>query len=204
MENVVMITFDVEAQAYQAFSQLKNDSVNSAYTILQMAVIKNEDGKTVPADGFDSGIDSTDDTWTGGLIGSVVGILGGPLGVLLGASIGLLTGSIMDANDADDNSSLILYGSQALGEGKTAIVALVQENDEKAFDLRLADYQCTITRWDAGEIADEVEQAEQEQKQLAKEAREKLRAQKKADREKERAEKRAAIHQKFEDLKARL
>ena len=46
MENVVMITFDVEAQAYQAFSQLKNDSVNSAYTILQMAVIKNEDGKT--------------------------------------------------------------------------------------------------------------------------------------------------------------
>ena len=166
MENVIMITFDVEAQAYQAFSQLKNDSVNSAYTILQMAVIKNEDGKIVPADGFDSGIDSTDDTWTGGLIGSVVGILGGPLGVLLGASIGLLTGSIMDANDADDNSSLILYGSQALGEGKTAIVALVQENDEKAFDLRLADYQCTITRWDAGEIADEVEQAEQEQKQL--------------------------------------
>lgn len=87
---------------------------------------------------------------------------------------------------------------------KTAIVALVQENDEKAFDLRLADYQCTITRWDAGEIADEVEQAEQEQKQLAKEAREKLRAQKKADREKERAEKRTAIHQKFEDFKARL
>ena len=63
MENVVMITFDVEAQAYQAFSQLKNDSVNSAYTILQMAVIKNGDGKIVPVDGFDSGIDSTDDTW---------------------------------------------------------------------------------------------------------------------------------------------
>ena len=34
--------------------------------------------------------------------------------------------------------------------------------------------------------------------------RETLRAQKKADREKERAEKRAAIHQKFEDFKARL
>ena len=51
MENVIMITFDVEAQAYQAFSQLKNDSVNSAYTILQMAVIKNEDGKIVPVDG---------------------------------------------------------------------------------------------------------------------------------------------------------
>ena len=92
MENVVMITFDVEAQAYQAFSQLKNDSVNSAYTILQMAVIKNGDGKIVPVDGFDSGIDSTDDTWTGGLIGSAVGILGRPLAVLLGASMPMLWG----------------------------------------------------------------------------------------------------------------
>ena len=74
-----MITFDVEAQAYQAFSQLKNDSVNSASTILQMAVIKNGTARSSPVDGFDSGIDSTDDTWTGGLIGSAVGILGGLL-----------------------------------------------------------------------------------------------------------------------------
>lgn len=129
-----------------------------------------------------------------------MGILGGPLGVLLGASIGLLTGSIMDANDADDNSSLILYGSQALGEGKTAIVALVQENDEKAFDLR-GRLPVHLPRM-AGEIADEVEQAEQEQKQLAKEAREKLRAQKKADREKERAEKRTAHPPKVRGLQS--
>lgn len=204
MENVIMVTFEKEAQAYEAFSQLKNDSVNSAYTILQMAVLKNEDGKIVPTDTFDSGIDSSDDTWTGGLIGSIVGILGGPLGVLLGASVGFLAGSIIDSSDVDDDSSLILYGSQALGDGKTAIVALVQETDEKAFDLRLDGYRCHIVRWDAGAIADEVEQAQEQQKQMAREAREKLRAQKKADREKERAEKRAAIHQKFEDFKARL
>lgn len=39
VENVIIVTFDVEPQAYEAFSQLKNDSVNSAYTILQMAVL---------------------------------------------------------------------------------------------------------------------------------------------------------------------
>lgn len=39
VENVIMVTFDMEPQAYEASSQLKNDSVNSAYTILQMAVL---------------------------------------------------------------------------------------------------------------------------------------------------------------------
>lgn len=201
MENVIMVTFDVESQAYQAFSQLKNDSVNSAYSILQMAVIKEEGGKITAKDSFDSGIDSTDDTWKGGLIGGLVGILGGPFGVLLGASFGLLAGSIMDSNDVADNSSMLLYSSKELKDGKTAIIALVQETDEKAFDLRLQSYDCTITRWDAAEIADDVEQAEQEQKQLAKEAREKVRAQKKADREKAREEKRQAIRKKFDDMK---
>lgn len=204
MENVIMVTFDVESQAYQAFSQLKNDSVNSAYTILQMAVLKNENGRITAADGFDSGVDSADNTLVGGLIGSVVGILGGPIGVLLGASIGLLTGSIVDANDSDDNSSLVMYSSQALADGKTAIVALVQETDEQAFDLRLQNYDCLIVRWDAAEVADEVEQAEQTQKQLAREAREKLRAQKKAERKQQIEEKRQAIHQKFDDFKARF
>ena len=105
-----------------------------------MAVIKSGDGEVSPRrpasiPARSTGLPAT--TWTGGLIGSVVGILGGPLGVLLGASIGLLTGSIMDANDADDDSTLILYGEPPrCGEGKTAIVALVQESDEKAFDLR--------------------------------------------------------------------
>ena len=52
------------------------------------------------------------------------------------------------------------YGEKLSDRGPLA------QDEQKALDLRLADYQCTITRWDAGEIADEVEQAEQEQKQL--------------------------------------
>ncbi|MEE0705312.1 MAG: hypothetical protein UCH28_02885 [Adlercreutzia sp.] len=117
MENVVMVTFDVESQAYQAFSQLKNDSVNSAYTILQMAVLKNENGRVVAVDGFDSETDAATNTLVGGLLGSVLGILGGPLGVLLCGGVGLIAGSIVDASDADDDSTLLEYVSQTLGAG---------------------------------------------------------------------------------------
>ncbi len=200
MENVIMVTFPVQSQAYQAFSQIKNDSVNSAYTVLQMAVIKNEDGKISAVDGFDSGVDSSNDTVTGGLVGSIIGILGGPWGVLLGFSIGLLAGSIMDTNDVSDNSSLIEYASQELQSGQTAIIALVQESDEAAFDLRLHGFDCKIKRFDAAVIADEVEQAEASQKQLAKDAREKLREQKRADRKKEIEDKRAEIRKKFDEI----
>ncbi len=204
MENVIMITFDVESQAFQAFSELKNDSINSAFTILQMGVIKNENGQVICMDGFDSGADTSDNTLIGGLVGSVIGILGGPLGVLLGGSIGLLAGSIADSNDADDNSSLIEYASRALGQGCTAIMALVQEGNPQAFDLRLQDFACTITRWDAAEISEEVEQARNIQKQLAKEAKEKLRAEKKAERTQSFEAKRAEIRAKFDDLKSRM
>lgn len=204
MENVVMVTFDVESQAYQAFSQLKNDSVNSAYTILQMAVLKNENGRVVAVDGFDSETDAATNTLVGGLLGSVLGILGGPLGVLLCGGVGLIAGSIVDASDADDESTLLEYVSQTLGAGQTAIIALVQETDEAAFNLRLQDYDCVIMRWDAAEVADEVEQERQVQKQLAKQAKEELRAQKKADRKQEIEEKRQAIRQKFDDFKQRL
>lgn len=199
MENVTMITFDVESEAFQAFSELKNDSVNSAYTILQMAVLENQDGKIVAKDGFDSGSDSTNMLW-GTLIGGLIGILAGPLGVLLGGSLGLLAGSIVDASNVEDDSSMIDYASDQLAKGKAAIVALVQEEDTKAFDLRLHDYQCSIKRWDAAEISEEVEHAEEVQRQLAKEAKEKMREQRREERKKRVEEKRTEIRQKFDEF----
>ena len=104
MEYVTMVTFPVESQAYEAFSHLKNKPVTSSYTILQMVIVKNIDGNVVPKDGFDSGQDTTDDTWMGGLLGAAVGILGGPIGILLGGGVGLLAGSLVDESDAADNT----------------------------------------------------------------------------------------------------
>lgn len=141
-----------------------------------MVIVKNTDGNIVPKDGFDSGQDTTDDTWMGGLLGAAVGILGGPIGILLGGGVGLLAGSLVDESDAADNTSLLTYSSRSLLPGQTALIALVQEDDSADFDMQFDGMDCAVMHWDAAEIADEVDQADQIQKELAKEAREKLRA----------------------------
>ena len=204
MEYVTMVTFPVESQAYEAFSHLKNKPVTSSYTILQMVIVKNVDGNVVPKDGFDSGQDTTDDTWMGGLLGAAVGILGGPIGILLGGGVGLLAGSLVDESDAADNTSLLAYSSRSLLPGQTALIALVQEDDSADFDMQFEGMDCAVMHWDAAEIADEVDQADQIQRELAKEARDKLRAQRKADRHEAVEKKRAEIKQKFEDFKKSL
>ena len=201
MENVALVVFEVESEAYQAFSELKNDAVNSAYTILQIAVVKNRDGRIITTDGFDSGTDSTDDTFKGGLIGLLVGILGGPLGVILGGATGALIGNIEDTRDVNKNASLLEYISTQLTPDETGLVILIQENDESALNLRLSKYDDTIVRFDAAKIADEVEQQEAIDKELRREAKERLKAQRKADRTAAIAAKRDQLQGDFDHVK---
>ena len=174
-ENVVMITFDVESQAYEAFTNLKTDAVSDSYTLIEAAVIKNENGQVTPQDAFDTGATFKDDTLKGGLIGAAVGILGGPFGILLGGLAGMMLGNDMDIEDAIDNGSLVEYVGANLGKDKVAIVALVVENEPNAFDQFFSGYSVKIMRWSADEVAQEIEQAEELQKQMAKEARKRLR-----------------------------
>ena len=201
MENVALVVCEVESEAYQAFSELKNDAVNSAYTILQIAVVKNRDGRIITTDGFDSGTDSTDDTFKGGLIGLLVGILGGPLGVILGGATGALIGNIKDTRDVNKNASLLEYISTQLTPDETGLVILIQENDESALNLRLSKYDDTIVRFDAAKIADEVEQQEAIDKELRREAKERLKAQRKADRTAAIAAKRDQLQGDFDHVK---
>lgn len=180
MEHLVLAVFEKESETYQAFSQLKNDSVNSAYSIIQMAVVAKQEGAVIAKDSYDSGIDSTDDTWKGGLIGLVVGILGGPLGVLLGGATGALIGSAMDASDTSQNSNLLLFISDALTEGQTGLVFLVDETDPSALNLRLDQYNDVVTRWDADQVAADLKQAQEVQENLRREARKQMKEQKRA------------------------
>ena len=181
MRNVVLVVFEESAKTYEAFSALKNDSVNSAYTIYQMAILQKQDGRIVVKDSFDSGIDTTDDTWKGGLIGTVVGILGGPLGILLGGAAGALIGNAKDMSDANENSGLLLTASDDLAEGQTGLVMLVDETDPAALDLRLKQYDVRIWRWDADDIQQQIEHSQEVEAELQTQARQQLRAQKRQD-----------------------
>ncbi len=173
-ENVVLAAYRVESEAYQALSGLKR-AENANYTVYQAMIVKKEDGKLNVKDGFVRNAVTDDDTWMGGLIGSLVGVLGGPLGVLLGGSVGMLIGGAVDAGDMADKVSLLEKAGDSIPEGQTAIILLAQEEYETALTARLNEFDVDITRLDAAEVAAELEHARELERQMAKEAREKLR-----------------------------
>ena len=175
-ENVILANYKVESEAYQALSELKRDTANANYTISQAMIVKRENGKLNVMDGFVNGITTGDDTWMGGLLGGLIGILGGPIGVLLGGSVGMLVGGAVDAGEMAGDTSLLEKAGDSIAEGETAIILLAQEEYETALTAKLNDFDVSITRLDAAEVAAEVEHAKEVERQMAKETREKLRA----------------------------
>ena len=177
-ENLVLVNYKVESEAYQALSELKRDTANANYTISQAVIVKKENGQLNTMDGFINGKDANDDTVTGSLIGGLVGILGGPIGILLGGSVGMLIGGAVDASGIVKDASLLEKAGDSIAEGETAIILLAQEEYETALTAKLNDFDVTITRFDAAEVAAEVEHAREVERQMAKETREKLREEK--------------------------
>ena len=175
-ENVVLANYKVESEAYQALSELKRDTANANYTISQAMIVKRENGKLNVMDGFVNGITTGDDTWMGGLLGGLIGILGGAIGVLLGGSVGMLVGGAVDAGEMAGDTSLLEKAGDSIADGETAIILLAQEEYETALTAKLNDFDVSITRLDAAEVAAEVEHAKEVERQMAKETREKLRA----------------------------
>ena len=145
-ENLVLVNYKVESEAYQALSELKRDTANANYTISQAVIVKRENGQLNTMDGFINGKDANDDTVTGSLIGGLVGILGGPIGILLGGSVGMLIGGAVDASGLVKDASLLEKAGDSIAEGETAIILLAQEEYETALTAKLNDFDVTITR----------------------------------------------------------
>jgi len=193
MYNIVAAIFEVESEGYQALTTLAKTPILNDTTVLQMALVKRDNGFLKICDSFDSGIHSTNDTLIGGLVGSVIGMLGGPIGMLLMGSYGALAGSLVDAGDSAGNASLIEKVAEKLLDGEMAMIALVDETNEAELDNALAAYKVTIARFDAVVIAEEVEEAQKIQKEMARQTRRQLRE----ARKQERKEKREARRDKF-------
>ncbi len=177
-ENLVLVDYKVESEAYQALSGLRRESRTSNYTISEAMIVKKENDRLNVMDSFINSESAGDDTVAGGLIGSLIGVLGGPLGILLGGSMGMLIGGAVDAGDMAGNASLIEKAGDSILDGETAVILLVQEENETALTAKLNEFQVSIIRFDAAEVAAEIEHAQQVERQMAREAREKLRAEK--------------------------
>lgn len=176
MQNIVAVLFDVESEGYQAITNLKKDPRHENYAILQMALVKKEGGRITILDNYDSGIDTKDDMAKGGIIGGLLGILGGPVGVLLMGAYGALAGGLLDIGDALSDSTLIGAVGSKLGDGTTALVALVNEENESVLDTILqSQFKVEIYRYDAAVIAAEVDEAAEMSLELQRQALMKLR-----------------------------
>lgn len=162
-ENVIIVICKVPSEAYQMLSMLRRNPDNESFAISQAAVVKKDAGHLSLEDGFIAGNPADDRGWTGGLIGSLVGLLAGPLGVLLGGSVGSLIGDSMDAKELAEKSELLEKASECLVDGETALLLMAKEEDETALTAMLKDFQITITRIDAAEIASEIEYAEKQE-----------------------------------------
>ena len=204
MDNIIMAVFPVESEAYQAFSELKRDPSGAEYIVSQAVLVK-KDGKDLKTcDSFDSGLETADDTLCGSLIGTCVGILGGPIGMLLGMSLGGLTGAVVDSGDMMENASLLENISGKLNDQAVAILALTREESSAAVDSKFTKYNAQINRYDAAAVQDEIQAADEAQRQLARQARISLRAEKSEERKAQVAQVRQKIKKEFDELKDKL
>ena len=185
--NVVVAVFEVESEAFQAFTELRTKITGAGYTAAEAALLRNKEGRIDMVDGYTLGPVAGDDTAMGIMIGSLVGILGGPIGVILGASIGGLAGSASGTDRAVDSVNAVAVVADKLYEGETAIVALVQE-EEPAFDVVFSGYKTTIIRYDAADIAADVEELRKLEEQVSAEVADQMKAERKADRAERKAE----------------
>lgn len=180
MENVIVTIFKTESEAYQAFTELKFFKQSERTKIAQIALVKNAAGYIVEKDRFDFEDSTTNKALEGGLIGGLVGFLAGPLGLVLGYSAGSLYG--LAAGDAVDTAEagLIDVVAKKLLAGETAVIALVQENDEYVLDNYFAKYDTQILRWDIATVATEIEAAAKVEANLQNQAKAQLKVERKA------------------------
>ena len=178
-KNVIVAVFKVESEGYQALSELRQEAGAETYLVSAAALVKKEKDACFYLDGFDTGVQTTNDTMIGGLIGMTIGILGGPLGMLLGGSYGALVGSTVDAGEAMFGASMLDQIADKLDDGMVALVALTEEENEEALDAKLSVYDTIIARFDAEAVAEEVDRAYEKQAEMARQARMELRKEQK-------------------------
>lgn len=171
--------------------------MGEGYVAPEAALIKNVDNSIEVLDAFSA--EAVDGGLTAGIvIGSLVGVLGGPIGIILGAAMGAQVGSISDAGRALDIYSAVAVVASKIYEGEIAIVALVGE-EEPAFDAVFANFKTTTIRFDAADIADDVERLYELEAEISEQVVQEVKADRKAAREDRHTERRAKIKSQLEE-----
>ena len=203
-QNIIVGLFEVESEAFQAMTELKQYSGSEVSYLTAAALVKKENGSLKVLDSFDTGAHTTDDMAIGGLVGALIGVLGGPIGVLLGGSYGMLVGSVVDTDDALQGVSMLEQTALKMEEGEVAVIGLAFEENEELLDEKFGKFKAMVIRFDAAAVAAEVEEAQLMADEMARQARKELRDEKKEARKEKREEKKAKLSADWEEFKAKF
>ncbi|MEQ7178445.1 MULTISPECIES: DUF1269 domain-containing protein [Enterococcus] len=162
-KRVIILNFDVESQAYQAFSEIKKFHATRKIKGEQMAVISHDPNGTHQFKVEDF-IDFTGSNKSskGGMIGMLVGILGGPLGILLGWFAGGMIGATQDAKEIQNAQTVFDFVGDKIGEGATGLILIAEEEDNRPLNqLVMMELGGEITRLDYDDVEKDVADAKE-------------------------------------------
>jgi uncharacterized membrane protein len=175
MNKMLIAVFDTETKAYEGLSSLKGLHKNGDITLYAAAVInKDQSGKIHVKESADQGPIGTG---VGLLTGSLIGLLAGPVGMAVGAATGAMAGLVFDVSDNDINTQFIDEVSDALTNGKTAVVCEIDETWTVPVDTKIQALDGLVFRRLRYEVEEEqlnreAEAISNEYKQLKEELKE--------------------------------
>lgn len=195
MDRMLVVVFDTENKAYAGEKALLQLDYEGSLTVYAHAVLaKKADGTTVVLKSDDSGPIGTllGTTW-----GALIGLLGGPVGVAVGAGAGLVAGGALDLGALRLGSDFIEDATKLLQPNRVAVVAEIDENWTTPVDTRMEEFGGTVIRRSLSDVKEKIDNAH-----IA--AMKADLAQMKAEHAKAYADHKAKIHDKINQLEARL
>jgi len=194
MDRMLVVVFDNENKAYEgkkALLQLDGEGSISLYGYAVVA--KNADGTTtVKQDDY-----GPLGTLAGTVVGSLIGLLGGPVGVAIGATAGLTIGATADLNNARIGLDFIDELAKVLLPNRFAVIAEIEEDWTTPVDDRMEAIGGTVFR----RALSDVKQTIHDEHIAAMKADI---AQMKAEHAQARADRKAKLHEKINQLDAKL
>src|SRR5918997_6774580 len=202
-ENVIVVSFEEEAKAYQAASVLRQADADGRIDMHAAAIVQRTEDGTLRVKEGESGT-SPAATWTatalgaatGGIIGLTLGVLGGPLGVLLGGTYGMLLGSLVDLSAEEEEESVLAAMARAIQPGTTALIAEVTEPTPEVVDGEMERLWGVVLRRPVAEVEAELVAAEEAARAAEEEARRRLISEKQNEEQKENGEQKGKIGEK--------
>lgn len=195
-ETVIAVSFEEDANAYEAITRLKElDSQQQIALAAAAVVVRHQDGTIEEKD------DVSNPEWFGtaggGVLGLLIGIIGGPLGVLIGGATGVVVGSLFDLDDADETGSVLGDISKAVRLGHTGVLAELAEQSYEVIDTAMSQLGGSVLRRSVADVEAEIAAAEKAQREAKRKAREELRHARQEKHEED-------VHAKVDALKAKL